>query len=343
MSRIEAIGESRIKRDVDCAAPCGLIRRRIRESIVGLEEFVRITGRFSALFGILCAVAAGASVILLSCVFAAPRLAASAGPQGAEQGEFRAQPWLVPSAQPGVLMRTTLLRPPGPGPFRLVVVNHGTTQNAERRRALPLPQFETLSAWFVRHGFAVAVPERPGHGATGGDYREDQGGCDDADFARAGLGAADSIAAALAYLQAQPFVRRNGAILAGHSAGGWGALALASRAPAGLAAVVNFAGGLGGRSYDQPDNNCAPQRLIATAGAFGRTTRVPTLWLYAENDSYFPPRLSGAMAAAFRAAGGKVDYRLLPASGAEGHFVVLSPGSESIWGPVVERFLATLR
>lgn len=282
--------------------------------------------------------------IFLTCVPAVPRAEPIAGPQGPEQGALRRQSWLLPSGQPGVLMRATLFRPLGPGPFPLLVMNHGTTQNGERRRLLPLPQFETVSPWFVRHGFAVAVPERPGHGATGGVYREDQGDCDDADFAGAGRGAADSIAAAIVYLRAQPFVRRTGAVVAGHSAGGWAALALASRAPAGLAAAINFAGGLGGRSFDQPDNNCAPKRLIAAAGEFGRTTRVPTLWLYAENDSYFAPRLSGAMAAAFSAAGsGKVDYELLPAVGRDGHFFINEENSASTWGPVVERFLATLR
>jgi dienelactone hydrolase len=274
---------------------------------------------------------------------AVPRIAvATSGPRGAEQGVFRRQLWLLPSAQPGVLMRATVFRPPGPGPFPLMVMNHGTTQNAERRRLLPLPQFDTLSHWFVQHGFAVVVPERPGHGATGGVYREDQGGCDDADFARAGLGAAESIAAALAYMRTQPFVRRDGAVVVGQSAGGWAALALASRAPEGVAAVVNFAGGMGGRSYDRPDNNCASDRLIATAGEFGRTARVPTLWIYTANDSYFAPRLSGAMAAAFRAAGGKADYQLLPPFGADGHYLAESAGSQSAWGPVVEHFLAAL-
>ena len=277
--------------------------------------------RLSAFSSVRCGLRAGALFIFLSCVPSVPRAEPLAGPQGAEQGAFRRQAWLVPSAQPGVLMRTTVFRPPGPGPFPLVIINHGTTQNAERRRLMALPQFETLSRWFVQHGFAVAVPERPGHGATGGIYREDQGGCDDADFARAGFGAADSIAAALAYLRAQPFVRRSGAIMAGQSAGGWATLALASRAPVGVRAAINFAGGLGGRSYDQPDNNCAPDRLIATAGEFGRTARIPTLWIYSENDSYFAPRLSGAMAAAFRAAGGRVDYRLLPPFGSDGHYL----------------------
>ncbi len=304
---------------------------------------MRSRARLSAFSRVGCGVTAGALFIFLSCVFAVPRAEPLAGPQGAAQGEFRRQLWLLPSAQPGVLMRSTVFRPPGSGPFPLVVINHGTTQNAERRRALPLPQFETLTPWFVQHGFVVVVPERPGHGATGGAYREDQGGCDDADFARAGLGAAESIAAGLAYMRVQPFVRRSGTILVGQSAGGWATLALASRAPAGVRAAINFAGGLGGRSYDEPDNNCAPDRLIATAGAFGRTTRMPTLWIYTANDSYFAPRLSGAMAAAFRAAGGKVDYQLLPAFGRDGHFMVETQGSDAVWGPVVERFLAQLR
>ena len=289
------------------------------------------------------AAATCALFIFLTSVPFVPRAEPLAGPQAAEQGAFRRQAWLVPSAQPGVSMRTPVFRPPGPGPFPLVVINHGTTQNAERRRMLNAPDFDSLAQWFVRRGYAVAVPQRPGHGETGGEYREDQGGCDEADFARAGLGAAESIAAAIAYLRAQPFVRRAGPIVVGQSAGGWAALALASRAPAGVRAAIDFAGGLGGRSYDRPDNNCAPDRLIATAAEFGRTTRIPTLWIYTENDSYFAPRLSGAMAAAFRAAGGKVDYALLPAFGDDGHFMAERPGSESAWGPVVERFLTGLR
>ncbi len=283
-----------------------------------------------------------ALVVFLAGVPAMPRAAPLAGPQTAEQGDLRRQLWLLPSGEPGVLMRTTLYRPPGPGPFRLLVMNHGTTQNAERRRMLKAPAFTTLSQWFVRRGFAVAVPQRPGHGETGGVYREDQGGCRDADFARAGHGAADSIAAAVAFLTTQRFVRRTGVVVAGQSAGGWAALAFASRAPAGLAAVINFAGGLGGRSFDRPDNNCAPDRLIATAADFARTSRVPTLWVYTENDTYFAPSLSKAMAAAYGAAGGRVDYELLPAFGVDGHFMAETDGSESVWGPAVERFLALL-
>src|SRR5262249_47560254 len=314
-----------------------------RESIAALEEFARMRLCWRGFSRLRITAAAVAFVVFCAGVLFVSRAAPLAGPQGAEQDAFRRQSWLVPSAQPGVAVRTPIFRPPGPGPFPLVVINHGTTQNAERRRVLKAPDFASMAQWFVRHGFAVAVPQRPGHGETGGEYREDQGGCDEADFARAGLGAAESIAAAVAYLRGQSFVRRTGVMGAGQGAGGWGALALASRAPAGVRAVIDFAGGLGGRSWDRPDNNCVPDRLIATAAEFGRTTRIPTLWIYTENDTYFAPRLSGAMAAAFAAAGGPVDYELLPAFGDDGHFMAERTGSEPVWGPVVERFLARLR
>ncbi len=84
----------------------------------------------------------------------------------------------------------------------------------------------------MARGFAVLVPERPGHGATGGKYLEDQGGCDDADYSRAGYATADSIKAALGLsARGESFIRQDGAVVIGHSAGGWGALALAERRP----------------------------------------------------------------------------------------------------------------
>lgn len=322
---------------------CEFLTRARVNPLCGLRKFVRARSFCACFFRRGGVARTCALVVFLAGVPSMPRSEPLAGPQSVETGALRRQLWRFPSGQPGVLMRGTLFRPPGAGPFPLLVMNHGTTQNAERRRMLPLPAFDSLARWFVRHGFAVAVPQRPGHGATGGAYREDQGGCDDADFARAGRGAADSIMAATAYLTAQPFIRRGRTIVAGQSAGGWAALAVASRAPPGLQAVINFAGGLGGRSYDRPDNNCAADRLIATAAEFGRTAHVPSLWLYTANDSYFPPRLAGAMADAYRAAGGKAEFALLPDFGADGHFMAETDSSESAWGPAVERFLAKFR
>jgi dienelactone hydrolase len=261
------------------------------------------------------------------------------GPQGSEEGELRRQLWLIPSPEPGVLMRATVLRPRGAGPFPLAVVNHGSTQSAQRRAAMPLPSYEELSRWLVERGYVVVLPQRPGHGATGGAYLENQGGCATADYRKAGLGTAASIAAAVSYMTKQRFVRPTGAVIAGQSAGGWGAIAFASLAPRGVRAVISFSGGRGGRSYDKPNNNCAPDRLVGAARRFGATARIPTLWLYSANDSYFAPSLSKRMADEFRAAGGRAEYHLLPAYGAEGHRFVEAPESMIAWAPILRDFL----
>jgi len=265
------------------------------------------------------------------------------GPQGPEEGVIREQRWLIPAQDRTTMMRTSVFRPPGAGPFPLAVINHGSTQNELSRAAYGLPRYPVLTGWLVAHGYAVAVPQRPGHGETGGPYYESQGGCANADFGKAGHGAASSIAAVIDYLTRQPFVRKTGTVAFGQSAGGWGALALATQYLRPLAGVVAFAPGLGGRVNDVPGRNCAPERLIAAARAFGEKARVPTLWLYAENDSYFAPALSKRLAEAFRLSGGRAEYHLLPSVGTDGHDMIQTPESVAAWGPVVEQFLKTMK
>ena len=53
---------------------------------------------------------------------------------------------------------------------------------------------------------------------------------------------------------------------------------------------------------------------------------MPVTWLVAANDSYFPPDLSKQLADAFRRGGGKVEFRVLPASGGEGHWLAETGG-----------------
>lgn len=243
------------------------------------------------------------------------------GPQGAESEPNRMQQWLVPSPDPATPAHAVWFRPPGNGPFPLAVIAHATTQNVLRRAQMPQPEYRALAAWLVARGYAVLVPERLGHGATGGKYLEDQGGCDDADYASSGRATADEIATALGFARKQPFIRSEGAVVLGHSAGGWGALALASADPREIAAIIAFAPGRGGRANDYPNQVCAPHTLVAAAAEFGKAARIKVTWLVAANDSYFSPALSKQLADAFRSGGGQVDFRPLSAYGSEGHWL----------------------
>jgi dienelactone hydrolase len=224
-------------------------------------------------------------------------------------------------------------------PFRLAVIAHASTQNVLRRAQMPQSEYRALAALLVGRGFAVLVPERLGHGATGGRYVEDQGGCDEADYAASGRATAEEIARALEFLRGQAFIRRDGAVVLGHSAGGWGALALAGQDPKAVSAVIAFAPGRGGHANDFPNQVCAPHTLTAAAAEFGRTARAPVTWLVAANDSYFPPALSRRLAAAFRGAQGKVEFRVLPASGSEGHWMIENEAGVGVASSVLERAL----
>jgi len=261
------------------------------------------------------------------------------GAQGAEGAPDRLQQWLVPVPDPAAAGRAVLFRPPGDGPFPLAVIAHASTQNVLRRAQMPQPEYRALAAWLVARGFAVLVPERPGHGATGRKYLEDQGGCDEADYAKSGRATAEEISAAARLVRKQPFIRRDGIVVVGHSAGAWGALTLASEDPKDVAAIIAFAPGRGGHANDLPNRICAPHTLIAAAAEFGKGARVKVTWLVADNDSYFSPAFSRRMADAFRSTGGKADFRVLPANGGEGHWLAETESGVKLAGPELDSAL----
>jgi dienelactone hydrolase len=254
------------------------------------------------------------------------------GAQGPESKPDRMQQWLVPSPDPDTAARAILYRPPGDGPFRLALIAHASTQNPLRRAQMPQSEYRALAAFLVARGFAVLVPERPGHGATGGRYLEDQGDCDGADYDSAGRATAEAIAAALNYMRSQSFVRQQAAVILGHSAGAWGALAMAGEKAKGVSAIVAFAAGRGGHANDLPNQVCARLSLLATAREFGKGARVPVTWLVAANDTYFSPGLSRQLADAFRSGGGSVDFHVLAASGSEGHWLAETDSVAAIAG-----------
>jgi len=262
-------------------------------------------------------------VLLLSLLTAPPLCAQGTFGASGEEGEpLRRQEWRVPSPDTDVAAHALLFRPAGAGPFRLAVIAHASTQNVLRRAQMPQPEYRALVALLVARGFAVLVPERLGHGATGGRYVEDQGGCDEADYALSGRVTAEEISLALEFLRKHDFIRKDAAVVIGHSAGGWGALALASADPRTISAIAVFAPGRGGHANDEPNRICAPHTLLAAAAGFGKAARIPVTWLVAANDTYFAPKFSQALADAFRGSGGKVDLHILPAVGSEGHWMI---------------------
>jgi dienelactone hydrolase len=196
--------------------------------------------------------------------------------------------------------------------------------------------------WFLDHGFAVAVPMRRGYAGSDDDYAEDYGPCDTPDYPRAARETAKDIAAAVAHFSRNSEVEPGHIVVVGVSGGGIGALAFAATAAPGVSGVINFSGGRGGRDPDGSGRRCAPERLVETAGIFGRSARLPTLWLYSENDTWFPPDLARKMWAAWKASGGGQELVVLPPVEDEGHMLFYGEAGQKLWAEPVTRFLREL-
>jgi dienelactone hydrolase len=267
---------------------------------------------------------------------APPNPAPAAQPDPAAEAGLLAIP--VPGTGQSISAR--LCRPAVAGAVPMAVINHGSPAQASARPGMrPASCSAEAVRWFTARGFAVLLPLRRGYGAAGGRWAEGFGACDSPDYARAGRESALDIDAAIEHARRLPDIRPAGVLVVGQSAGGWGGLALAADRPAAVAAVVNMAGGRGRWARGQPGQVCAPERLVAAAAEYGRSAILPTLWVYAGNDSFFAPALAAAMHEAFTASGGRAEFRALPGFGTDGHALFFGAGGSTVWGPVVETFL----
>jgi len=253
--------------------------------------------------------------------------------------------WELPLVLP---MLAYVVRPVGDGPFPLAVMNHGVSLDVTARSFFPLVEFRDAAVWFARHGYLVVAPVGSGYGATAIDIPERGvyglffskiGKCSNPNFRDPGLAVAQTDLSIINYMTAEKHAIPNNAIVVGQSAGGWGSIALSSLNPPQVKAIITFAAGRGGHVDGKPNNNCAPDQLVDATGAFGRTARVPMLWFYIENDTYFGPALSRRMHAAYTAAGGNAEYHLMPPFGDEGHYFIDSPDVIPQWSPLVTQFL----
>jgi dienelactone hydrolase len=270
-----------------------------------------------------------------------PAAAASrgAGPEAPPAGPWREQIHWLPVGDR--LIQARLCRPPGEAPAPLVVINHGSPADPARRPGTRATSCSAEAAqWFLGRGQAVLFPLRRGYGASGGGWAESYGRCATPDFAAAGRETARDIAASIRYATQLPGIRPERVLVVGQSAGGWGALALAAENPPQVAAIVNMAGGRGGWAEDRPNSNCRPDLLVQAAGVFGQTARIPTLWVYTANDTYFAPELAARMHEAFTQAGAVAAMRALPAWRSDGHSLFFGSGGSTGWGPILDAWLA---
>jgi len=245
----------------------------------------------------------------------------------------------IPMTEPGpggrrVTLEATLYRPAGDGPHAVLLFNHGSTGGGAVAPSMTLRPSRPAQL-FVERGFAVLAPMRRGRGASDGTPAEHEGTCEPSVLGGGLTRAIEDVDAAMAYLRAQPWADPERVVVAGQSRGGILAVAYAAERPGTIRGVINFAGGWtsqrcddGGRSFNQ-----------TTFASAGGRTRIPMLWLYAEEDGYYSATWIRRYHEAFVRAGGVVTFQLFPAFGADGHRLV---DHVAIWKATVDEFLRGL-
>ncbi|MBX3661055.1 MAG: alpha/beta fold hydrolase [Burkholderiales bacterium] len=232
----------------------------------------------------------------------------------------------------------TVFELPGHSSYPLLVLNHGRPAGGDRA-SLRRVRYSQAARFFAERGFSVWVPTRIGYGASGTAIDAEYAGpCGNRNFARSFGTAADQVQQVIEHARREPHIDARRIVVAGQSYGGATSIAVAARNLPGVVAAINFAGGGGGNPDTRPGEPCSASIATATFGGYGRSTRVPTLWIYTENDLYFAPRHTQAWFAAFRANGGQGEFLLLPPFGDNGHRL-FTLGFD-IWAPPVQRFLA---
>jgi len=222
--------------------------------------------------------------LVLACVAAIVSSASAADRPAVEQ--LREEMWALMTPLP---MFAYVVRPVGGGPYPLLVMNHGISGDPEQRSFFPLVEYRGAAHWFARRGYFVVSPvryggisiDRPEEGLFS-LYLASVGNCDQPNFRWPGLMIATLDQWVIDFMQKEATVAAGKAIVVGQSGGGWGAIALSSLNPSSVRAIITFAAGRGGRVAGKPNNNCAPDKLVEATRNFGKTSRIPMLWIYSE-------------------------------------------------------------
>ena len=234
-------------------------------------------------------------------------------------------------------MPITLFRPPGPGPFPLVLLNHGRAVSAKRARQ-GRARFEPVARYLVSRGYAVAVPTRIGYWETYGSFDpEDTGPCGSPRLAPQSRAASDQVLATVEFARTLADIDADHWVVMGVSVGGLTTVATVARQPKGLIAGLNFSGGTGGDPDMHTGSPCSPSALERLWRGMGATSRAPMLWLYWENDRYWGPDIPKRWFDAWTEGGGHGEFHSFPAHGNDGH-AGMNEDMEA-WKPVVEGFL----
>jgi dienelactone hydrolase len=248
----------------------------------------------------------------------------------------------VPNDKGGYRLEALVVRPAkADGRLPIALITHGKNAAAAENQAVRPELFRAQARDFAARGWLAVVVIRRGFGQSDGFPGVSRGSAymscgENADLVRGFDTEADDLDGALKALRGRPDADAKRVIAIGQSLGGGTVLAFAARKPAGLLAVINVSGGVW-RSNGQ--DTCDHADLVAAMATFGARTSVPTLWLYSENDSLFPPALVTRMRDAYTQAGGRAQLKMFPPVIGDGHALFMDFAARVKWLRALDLFM----
>jgi dienelactone hydrolase len=241
-------------------------------------------------------------------------------------------------------IKVTVFRDDNKARSPFLVLNHGRPLSAAGYATMGRVRYEENANYFVKRGFAVFVPTRIGYGASGGEDMEYAGTCISRNYVLSYEAAAQQVVKIIETAQSLSYVNADRGLVVGQSYGGVTSVAIAAKGLPGIVAAINFAGGGGGDPSGRPGNPCRADLLENLFAGYGKNTRIPTLWLYSQNDKLFGERFPKEWFDAFVKNGGEGEFiqlpPLLPPFGEDGHSTFTK--NPAAWKPAVERFLTQI-
>jgi pimeloyl-ACP methyl ester carboxylesterase len=219
----------------------------------------------------------------------------------------------------------------------IALITHGTPRDRDERARKTADSMLPQARDFAHRGWLAVAVLRRGFGRSDGGFVEGYD-CRDPDYGRALRTAAADLLATLRAISVRRDADPSRVIGIGASVGGAAMLTLASEHPPGLLAIVNISGGTGAYASGK---NCDEDRLADHFTQIGGAVRIPTIWFYAANDSYFASPLVRRLFDGFTAAGGIAELYQFGPLKSDGHELWGAPDGRKLWLPELDRFLRT--
>jgi dienelactone hydrolase len=214
----------------------------------------------------------------------------------------------------------------------IALITHGKSSHLTDMLESKAADYAGPARDLARRGWLAVVVMRRGFGQSDGPMAASVS-CATTSFANRFAADADDLQGALAAVSKRPDADPSRAIAIGVSAGGAAVVAFAARNVPNLRAVVSVSGGL--RMPDCPKEDV----LVNAYKDFGSAGRVPNLWIYAKNDSFFGPDLVERLQSVYLDGGGDVKLVMYEKFGKDGHALFTAAAGKLQWLMEMDAFL----